>query len=108
RFARLLAVDARHAGAHYQAGKIALQQNRVTDAIEHLEACARLAAGNKGVHYQLWRAYRMQHDDTKADREPAPLRSLGAETDNDLDLRDRRLERIGGQFVRGVRLQPDY
>jgi tetratricopeptide (TPR) repeat protein len=94
-FGRLLGIDASHVGAHYQLGKIALQRGRIDEAIAHLALCARLAPDNKGVHYQLSRAYRLKRDEVSAERELASFRALGSGTPDETAERDQRIERIG-------------
>jgi tetratricopeptide (TPR) repeat protein len=82
-------------GAHYQLGKIALQQKRIDEALSHLETCTRLDPDNKGAHYQLSRAFRLKGDDEQAERELAAFRALGSQVPDDAAWREQRLERIG-------------
>jgi Flp pilus assembly protein TadD len=49
------------ADAHYLLGKILLAQGTVAEAVEQLEAAARLAPGDASIHDQLGRAYQMLH-----------------------------------------------
>jgi tetratricopeptide (TPR) repeat protein len=94
-FERLLSVDPEHVGAHYQLGKMAAQAGRTDQAIGHFELCARKAPANKGVRYQLARAYRAKGQVENADREFAAFQSLRSDASIDLDARDQRLDRIG-------------
>jgi len=45
------------ADARYLLGKILLLQGETAEAVEHLEAAARLAPEEANTHYQLGRAY---------------------------------------------------
>jgi tetratricopeptide (TPR) repeat protein len=92
---RLIAIEPRHGGAHYQLGKIALQQKRLDDAVAHLEVCTRVDPDNKGAHYQLSRAFRLKGENEKADVELAAFRALGSQMPDDAAWREQRLERIG-------------
>ena len=45
------------AGARYLLGKILLAQGAAAEAVEHLEAAARLAPDEANIRYQLGQAY---------------------------------------------------
>jgi tetratricopeptide (TPR) repeat protein len=45
------------ADARYELGKALLQQGDVKEALENLEAAAKLAPDKSHIHYQLGRAY---------------------------------------------------
>ena len=82
-------------GAHYTLGKITLQDGQIDVAVTQLERCVRADPRNKGAHYQLARAYRLQGEAAKADAELAAFRALGAANTADAAPGDNRLERIG-------------
>src|SRR6185503_7954839 len=82
-YRRLLAAQPRHAGAHYQLGKILLGDGKVDEAIEHLEKSVEAQPALKGAHYQLARAYRQRGQVEKADQEAETFRRLGTEQVDD-------------------------
>jgi hypothetical protein len=63
--------------------------------VAHLERCVRADSGNKGAHYQLARAYRLQGQTSKADAELAAFLALGGANAGDETPGPDRLERIG-------------
>jgi len=67
-----------HADAQYQFGKILMDENKVKEAISHLEAAVRLNPRTDYMHYQLQAAYRMDSRIQDADRELALYKEIKA------------------------------
>jgi Flp pilus assembly protein TadD len=65
-----------HTGARYLLGKILLAQGAAAEAIEHLEAAARLDPEDASVHYQLAQAYQKTGRTELAEREFERYREL--------------------------------
>jgi len=71
-----------HAQAQYQLGKELLNSGNVNEAVQHLEAAARLDPQDDYIHYQLQAAYRKAGRTADADKELAVYR----------DIKDRKRE----------------
>ena len=69
RFADLVARHPEQAAAQYQLGKLLLDEGKVGDAVEHLEASERADGSVDYVHYQLGTAYRKANRADDAERE---------------------------------------
>ncbi len=67
-----------YADALYQLGKILIEQNVISEAIEHLENAARIEPNKDYIHYQLNIAYRRVGRTADADRELKLYRELKA------------------------------
>jgi tetratricopeptide (TPR) repeat protein len=75
-FQQVIAANPDYANAQYQVGKILLDRGKLDEAIEHLEAAARLSPNTDYVHYQLQAAYRKDARIADADRELAIYKDL--------------------------------
>ena len=80
-YERLLRLEPRHPGAHYQLGKLLLDEGRDEEALDHLLTSARVDPANKAVRFQLARAYRRLGRAEEARREAALFRRLKAESE---------------------------
>ncbi len=65
-----------HAQAQYQMGKVLLDQGQMDEAVQHLEAAAKLDPGKDYIHYQLQTVYRKIGRKDDADRELALYRDI--------------------------------
>jgi tetratricopeptide (TPR) repeat protein len=92
-FARLLALNGDHIGAHYGVGKILLKQGRAADAVPHLLVCVTKDPRGKGAHYQLAQAYRQLGEADKAQKELQVFRSLGGDANDANAVRIERLRK---------------
>ena len=75
---QVVTVQPEYADAQYQLGKILMDENKVKEAIPHLEAAVRLKSQADYMHYQLQAAYRMDSRIQDADRELALYKVIKA------------------------------
>ena len=80
-YEQLLRFEPRHPGAHYQLGKLLLEEGRLEEALDHLVASALADPANGAVRFQLARAYRRLGRSEEARREAALFRKLKAESE---------------------------
>lgn len=85
-FEKSVAARPNDAGAQLDLGKLYLMENRLDDAIAHLEIARRLERGNPSAYSNLATAYRRRGDNTQAQ---AMLKVLS-------DLNRQQAERIAG------------
>jgi Flp pilus assembly protein TadD len=76
----VLVVHPDHAKSQYELGKILLDRGQLKEAIDHLEAAARLSPQTDYVHYQLQAAYRKESRIADADRELELYKELKAKS----------------------------
>jgi tetratricopeptide (TPR) repeat protein len=77
-FQEVIAANPEHANAHYEMGKLLLDQGELKEAIRHLEAAVRLNPGADYIHYQLQAAYRKDGRLADADHELEIYKDLKA------------------------------
>ena len=75
---KAVAERADYSSAQLSLGKLYLAQNRVTDAIAHLEVARELDPGNPGIYSNLATAYRKEGEKQKAQEALATLARLNA------------------------------
>jgi len=73
-----LALNDSLATAHFELGNLALSKGQLPQAVDHLEAAAKLAPGDSRTHYALSRAYRRLGRIEDADRELEAFQNLKA------------------------------
>jgi Flp pilus assembly protein TadD len=71
------------ADAHYLLGKILRAQDTLAEAVEHLEAAARLAPRDANIHDELGRAYQAQGRREQARQEFGTSQKLRAKRGGD-------------------------
>lgn len=79
-FHQILVLHPDHAKTQYELGKMLLDRGEVKEAIEHLEAAARLTPLADYIHYQLQAAYRKESRIADADRELELYKELKAKS----------------------------
>jgi len=79
-FRQILVLHPDHAKTQYQLGKLLLDRGDTKEAIEHLEAAARISPQADYVHYQLQAAYRKESRIADADRELELYKELKAKS----------------------------
>jgi Flp pilus assembly protein TadD len=89
-FERALRIDNTLSEAHYELGTMALAENDLGSAKDHLLASERSAPNDSRVHFALARLYRMQGETQASDREMKAF--LAAKSDE----RPQRVAAIGG------------
>jgi len=76
---KALALDASLAEAHYELGKLLLDDGKASQALQHLEAAAKLDPRNPATHLALASAYRLLARSSDQSRELGTYRELQAE-----------------------------
>jgi tetratricopeptide (TPR) repeat protein len=80
-----LSIDPDLTDAHYELGKLALDENRPQDALAHLERVASLAPDAARSHFLLARAYRAAGREADAGRERRRFQELRARDESKAD-----------------------
>ena len=78
-----LAIDDRLAEAHFELGRLALEEERFEEGLRHLEAAARLNPSASKIHYRLVAAYRNLGKEAAASKEAELAVRLKAQEDQD-------------------------